>query len=213
MQLTPFHPNQICLPFFSEVEVRIRQQRWNDKHNRPKKVVLKKKPVSTLPLTTSDSFSLFYDQAKEIATAIGEDLEDEFEIVEWSDGDVYLLHGHLLGISLKNLECRSDEKNKSRYFKSRPKNFSEISESDMEDVRDILHWIYNPGIPDRVNRNINGVVETIDIPFTFGTCCRMLQFDPDIARYRYQHIWDEFIQQQNQFLYQRYPEKVLPGST
>lgn len=237
MQLTPVHPNQTCFPFFPEIEVRIRKQRWTEKYNRPKKVILKRKLDSSLPLTTNDSFSLFFDQAKEIAKAIGDDLDDVLEVVEWTDRDVYQLHGHLLKISLKCLEFRSDlsdedddtsepcvddqddeeadddysltkTKKLKRRFKSRAKTFLEISKSEWDDVRDVLHWIYNPGIPDRVTRAFNGVEEVVDIPFTFGTCCRLLQFDPDIAKYRYQHIWDEFIRQQNQHLYQRYSPQI-----
>lgn len=180
MLLTPTasHPSQIFFSFIPPLEQAIRQERWVVKEKKKKKLAIqphlkfKKSNDSELPLLD------YFTEVERIHSLLGDndasEIEDE---IDWTDEDLIDLHFLLLHRSLQRVTEIKDGVEKA----------------------ELLTWIFQSVIPDQVTKVIDGVKTQINIPFTFGTCCRLEGADPDVVRMKFAPIWNQFKNKQMSF--------------
>jgi hypothetical protein len=174
MHLTPSPPGQGFLAFVPELEVIARQQVWESKKSKKSKVVVGPVQLKSnldldlldLPLFKSNTAiedlldgDPIHEEVESVVEAENRLLDVEVEY-EWSEEGVVDLHYALLTRSLQRLEAQGNGREKL----------------------EILDWIFQPDVPDELVRVIDGKVEKLLVPFTFGTCCRLEGADPAVMR-------------------------------
>lgn len=175
MKVTASHPQQTFLPFFSELEIAVRQQSWKTEQQRKSKRIIRPqgRPVQLvdheldlldLPLFNAGAIAeiLQHDPLTEDSDLIvareRDLLQDETE--EWSESAALQVHYILLERSLEYLAARGNPHEKL----------------------DVINWIFRPETPEEVIRQVEGKNERLLVPFTFGACCRLQGLDPDSLR-------------------------------
>lgn len=210
MQLMPTHPNQMHFDFVPVLEIRLRRHLWQKNQSpnslqsvksifptnpfkRQRKKVLVSLPKE--PVHIQQSLDLFYELSQELANDQWDKEDDPNVEIAFTENEVYQLHGMLLHDAITTMEAELEKQTSLDCSNSYVPD---------DDIRDILHWIFSPPIPDRVTRIINNQRVTTDIPFTYGFCCRLFRFDADEQRYRYDPLWLRFKRTMNAALHQRY---------
>lgn len=177
LKLTPCHPAQLFIPgIIPQLEVDARRQRWDEierkrEQRNPKKVIVVKGSAS--PPENAGLLNPLVESVVEVQSDIRQNNTDllienvatvngKVERYSWniSDEGVVDTHWLLLRRSLERLDAKSSKKER----------------------REILEWIFHPDVPEQVVRTDSGREETILIPFTFGTCCRLEGADPEEMR-------------------------------
>lgn len=176
MHLTPTHPAQTFLFFIPELEARVRHELWESKHKKVRKISVSGQHKSSVQLDLLDlplfrtrlDDDVFNGEVEERFFPVESSFEMKScvpEEIDWSDSDVIELHLYLLSRSLIRLEAAGGR----------------------EEKLEILKWIFNSPLPDQVERQIDGELQQILIPFTFSTCCRLEGADPDEMRELLKH--------------------------
>jgi hypothetical protein len=177
MKATPSHPQQTFLPFFTQLEMQVRQQNWlsdQKKKEKPQKARPSRHPAPVLVDPRQlDLLDLPIFTRSDVSELLeGEFLYDDEELIvvsdvakkelpeEWSDEGALQAHYVLLERSLEYLAAKGNRKEK----------------------RDVLDWIFHPEVAEEVIRMIDGKNERLLVPFTFGACCRLQGLEPDEMR-------------------------------
>lgn len=175
MKVTASHPQQTFLPFFSDLEIAVRQQSWKTEQQRKAKRIIRPHgtPVQLVDHEL-DLLDLPLFKSGAIAEILQHDpLNDDNDLIvardkdllageaeEWSESAALQVHYILLERSLEYLAARGNPAEKL----------------------DVLNWIFRPETPEEVIRQIEGRNERLLVPFTFGACCRLQGLDPDTLR-------------------------------
>lgn len=175
MKVTASHPQQTFLPFFSDLEIAVRQQSWKAEQQRKAKRIIRPHGIPVqlvdhdldlldLPLFKSGAIAEFLhndplNDDNDLIFARDKDLLAG-ESEEWSESAALQVHYILLERSLEYLAARGNPHEKL----------------------DVINWIFRPETPEEVIRQIDGKKERLLVPFTFGACCRLQGLDPDTLR-------------------------------
>lgn len=189
LALTASHPNQTFFPFIPPLEQAIRAQRWAELESKRKKITISRQFKTKIKSNEDLPIRDFFDEVVRIANLIGEDVSEEIESeVDWNDQDVINLHVYLLIQTLARLNSIV-KRNRMRK-----------QENHNVELAEILTWMFQSIIPDQVKRKINGEVVVIDIPFSFGMCCKAARRDPEDVRQKFMPYWREFKSKQKSLL-------------
>lgn len=173
MSLTASDPRQGFLPIFTDLEVLVSHQVWNQeqlrrqtRRHKPRRIVAQPSAavdVLDLPLfrvRRRDDLLVGDPFADDVSDTHHDAEEPSLEPFQWARESELELHYVLLNRSLQYLDARGNRREKE----------------------DILQWIFHPETPESLLKQIDGKWERILVPFTFGTCCRLQGVDPEEMR-------------------------------